>query len=146
MSLNFDLPIYHPPLLLVTDPLSPPSGQLLALSPNRSDRLTNLRCALTWWSAPPGTPGSTRWSSPTRRASPRQPSASTSSQTKPRRISRPFFFLTPGDKSPKGKAQSKKETSGQKYQDVLWVQPSLFILTNYLCKLTFIIPLQLHET
>ena len=62
------------------------------LSPNRTDRLTNLRCALTWWSAPPGTPGSTRWSSPTRRASPRPPSASTSSQTKPRRISRPFFL------------------------------------------------------
>ena len=56
-----------------------------------------------------------------------------------------FFFLTSGDKSPKGKAQSKKETSGQKYQNVLWVQPSLFILTNYLCKLTFIIPLQLHK-
>merc|ERR1712156_1033635 len=56
-----------------------------------------------------------------------------------------FFFLTPGDKSPKGKAQSKKETSGQKYQNMLWVQPSLFILTNYLCTLTFIIPLQLHK-
>ena len=57
-----------------------------------------------------------------------------------------FSSSRPGTSHQKGRPRAKKETSGQKYQDVLWVQPSLFILTNYLCKLTFIIPLQLHET